>query len=141
MKDLKILNCLFALLLVTATARAADDCVSNYRETGSFLSGMQYSTSQDFSDVTPHQAFQRAYAFTAQNGFTINNSNEDAGVISASQSVSYGQGKPVPLSVIVKPDGAGSKVLITYATSGGVSSPSRAIQAHFCKAMEAVAQR
>ena len=141
MKDSTLLACLSALVLVATTAHADDDCVSNYKETGSFLSGRQYSTSQAFADVPTHQAFQRAYAFTAQNGFTINNANEEAGVISASQSVSYGQGKSVPLSVTVKSEGSGTRVLITYATSGGVTSPSDAIRNHFCKTMEAVAQR
>ena len=141
MKVANIIICLSALLLVTVTAQAADDCSSNYTKTGSLASGLQYNTSEAFAGVAQRQAFQRVYAFTAQNGFTIDISNEDAGLILASKSESYGHGKAVSLNVTVKPEGAGSRVIITYATSGAVMSPSAVIQQHFCKTMAAVAQR
>jgi len=61
------------------------------------------------------------------------------GIISATQTVSYGQGKTVPMNVAMEPQGKNLKVSVTYALSGGVSSPVDAVRNEFCKTIEAVA--
>ena len=121
-----------ALVLVSAHAMAADPCLDNYTSEGNALTGRTYKTWAIAPGVRPQEAFPRVYAFTAENGFTVMSANEEAGVISAVQSASHGKGKTVPLTVTLKEDGAGTRVAITYATSGGMFSPEDAIKRHFC---------
>lgn len=123
----------------TAASASNQGCETNFTMSGSFLSGRKYQTFQDFPKVKFADAFKRAYTFTTKNGFTVTDHDKELGVISATQSVSYGKGKTVPLTINVedlKPSGV--KVTIGYATSGGVTSPLEAIKKHFCATMAAI---
>lgn len=121
-----------ALGLVASGAMAAEPCMENFKSEGNFLSGKKYSTWAVVSGVSQDHAFQKAVAFTVANGFTVTSASKDAGVISAAQTVSYGQGKTVPLGIVLQPDGGNLRISMNYATSGGVMSPDDAIKRHFC---------
>lgn len=130
------------LLLAAVTAFACVDghaqaCEQNFESTGNLLTGKTYKTWVQLTGVPTDAAFNRALAFTAENGFTIVSSNPAAGVISAAQSASYGKGKGVPLNVVVRPDSGGTRLSLTYSTPGGVHSPEDAIRRHFCLTAEA----
>jgi hypothetical protein len=129
-----------AFALVSAGASAAEPCMDNFKAEGNFLTGKTYKTSAVVSGVRQGDAFSRALAFTVANGFTVTSSDRDAGVISAAQTVSYGKGKTVPLSVIMQPDAGNLKISMSYATSGGVMSPEDAIKRHFCMTIAAAAE-
>ena len=128
-----------ALLLAAATVASAEPCTDNFTTEGSLLTGKTFKTWALLSGVRPQDAFTRAYAFTAENGFTVLSSNKEAGVISAAQSVSYGKGKTVPLTLTFRPEADGTRVAIAYATSVGLLSPEDAIKRHFCMTMAAAA--
>ena len=115
-----------------ASSAFAGQCEDNFTTEGSFFSGKTYKTSAQLASVKQPDAYKRAYVFTTENGFTITSSDKDIGVISANQTVSYGKGKTVPLNISVQPDGNGTRISLTYATSGGVTSPEDAIKRHFC---------
>ena len=131
------LACVF--LLAAATAACAEPCNDNFTAEGSVFTGKTYKSWAVLPGVRPQDAFTRSYAFTAENGFTVLSSNKEAGVISAAQSVSYGKGKSVPLTVTLRAEGDGTRIAISYATSGGLVSPEDAIRRHFCMTMAAAA--
>jgi hypothetical protein len=115
--------------------------LTHYTSDSDVAGGRTYKTWQSFPHVSPQEAYARAYAFTIEHGFAVTSADREAGVISASQQVSYGRGKTVPLGIVVRPDGRGSKVSIAYATAGGLMSPEDAVKTHFCKTMSAVGMR
>lgn len=129
-----------ALVLVSAGASAAEPCADNFKAEGNFLSGKTYKTWAVVSGVRQDDAFSRALAFTAANGFTVMSSDKSAGVISAAQTVSYGKGKTVPLGIVFQPDAGNLKISMNYTTSGGVMSPEDAIKRHFCMTIAAASE-
>ncbi len=128
-----------AFFFVTSNAMATDPCLDNFSSDGNILTGRTYKTWALLPGLRQQQAFPRAHAFTAENGFTILSGNQEAGVISAAQSVSYGNGKNVPLTITFREESGGTRIAISYATSGGVFSPEDAIKRHFCLTVAAAA--
>lgn len=115
------------------------ECAQNFEVAGSFLSGKTFKTSAVVSGVNQKDAMKRAAQFISSDGWTLNNVNESLGIISASQTVSYGEGKTAPLNIAINESSGGVEVGLTYSTSGGVSSPANAVKEHFCKTVGAVA--
>jgi hypothetical protein len=128
------------LALITSGAYAGvEQCERNFSKDGGFFKGTTYKTSAIFKNVKPSTAYKRVYLYTAKDGWTITESDKDLGIISASQDVSFSKGKQVPLNIIIEDNGAtGSKVSLTYSTSGGVSSPTEAVKKHFCSTLAEV---
>ncbi len=75
----------------------------------------------------------------ASSSTAITNTDKDLGIISASQTVSYGQGKTVPFNVTMESQGNALRVSTTYVLSGGVTSPAEAVRDEFCNVIGAVA--
>jgi len=115
------------------------ECAKNFTYNGSFLAGRMYKSHAFIGNVSQGSALKRAARYTVNNGFTIISTDKELGIISASQTVSYGKGKTVPLNISLEPKNKGVNVAITYSTSGGVTSPLDAISSHFCGTMEAIA--
>lgn len=128
-----------ALSMVAVNALAAEPCLENFSVQGSILTGKTYKTWASLPNVVRDDAFQRAYAFTVANGFTVLSASKEAGAISAAQSVSYGKGKTVPLNIVLQDEGGNVRVDLHYATSGGMLSPEDAIRKHFCLTIAAAA--
>lgn len=103
------------------------------------LTGSTYRTNATVQGVRRQDAFSRALAFTAENGFTILASDKEAGTISAAQTISYGKGKTVPLNVVLSDAGTDTRISISYATTSGMFSPEDAIKRHFCMTVAAAA--
>lgn len=138
MKIKKISSIGIALIIFPAVAFGSQ-CESNFTKEGGFFKGTTYKTWATFDSVKPSVAFKKTYLYTVKDGWKIVSSDKDLGIISAVQDVSYGQGKTVPLNIVVEEYGdKGSKVSITYATSGGVSSPTEAVKKHFCATLATV---
>jgi hypothetical protein len=112
--------------------------MQNFSYSGSFASGRTYKTNVLVLGVSKQDAMGRASRKLTQDGWQLVNTDKDAGVLSASQSVSYGNGKTVPLNVIIEEEGKDVTVSTTYSTPGGVSSPLDAIARQFCDIIEAV---
>ncbi len=117
----------------------AVQCEANFSKEGDFLKGTTYKTWALFEKVLPSEAYKKVYRYTVKDGWKITESDKDLGIISASQDVSYGKGKTVPLNIVIEEAGSiGSKVSLTYSTSGGVTSPIDAVKKHFCLTMAEV---
>src|SRR5665213_3183068 len=94
---------LAACAMERAPAAATDTrpCVANYSTQGEFWTGKKFKTFEDFRTGSRTVMFDKVAAAIASKGFQIISSNKDLGIISASQGVSYGQGKNVPLNAVV----------------------------------------
>ncbi|MCF6202428.1 MAG: hypothetical protein L3J59_01990 [Methylococcaceae bacterium] len=113
-------------------------CVKNFIYKGSFLAGRSYTTYAFIKNISKDKAMKLAALYTVNDGWLITNSDKDLGIISASQTVNYGKGKVVPLSIGFETKNGGVKMTMTYSTSGGVTSPLESIKNHFCSTIEAV---
>jgi hypothetical protein len=123
---------------IVAPSFAADDqggCASNFSVSGNFLTGKGYKTTVALPKLSSRIAFKRAYASLTRNGYQIVQSDKEIGSISASQQVTAPDGgKSAPLNVLVESvSGAGSKIVFTYSTSGGLFAPEDSIRDEFCK--------
>ncbi len=113
-------------------------CAQNFTYEGSFLVGRTFKTHQFVSKVSNDDAVARAAKFLAKDGYSITNVDKELGIISASQDVTYGDGKTVPLNVIIDSADAGVNVSISFAVSGGLSTNASIAQDYFCKIIEAI---
>jgi hypothetical protein len=115
-------------------------CIANFSVEGGFWSGRSYKSFQEFPKAMQAEAFERVAAKVASDGWQVNTANRDLGIISASQTVSYGRGKTSPLNVVVKKRASGGiRVEVVYQTSGGVAVSGHAVQTGFCEILEAAA--
>lgn len=104
----------------TQTLKTNDtrECAQNFTYDGSFLAGRTYKTHALVKNVSQKMAMERAAHYTVNDGWSIMNTDENLGIISASQTVSYGQGKTVPLNIGIESNNVGVKVSMTFSTSG-----------------------
>lgn len=115
-------------------------CAQNLTFDGSFAAGRTFKTNAVVEKVTKNTAFARILKKITMNGYQINNSDKSAGMISASQTVSYGQGKTVPLNVFIAPVKGGVKIDIVFVISGGLTTPVEGVRKEFCSIIEAASQ-
>lgn len=113
-------------------------CAQNFSHNGSFLAGRTFKTHDYVPDVSQITAMKRAARYTVNDGWTITNTDNKLGIISASQTVSYGDGKTVPLNISIEPVESGVNMAMSYSLSGGLTSPVEAVKDHFCATIDAV---
>ena len=114
------------------------ECAQNFAYDGNFWVGRTYKTHAFIKGVSKELAMERAARYTINDGWSITNTDNNLGIISASQTVSYGQGKTVPMNIGIESTDGGVNVSMTYSTPGGVTSPLNSIKNHFCSTIEAV---
>lgn len=140
MKSTLLAASIFSLALPAfAAANQGSDCATNFTVDGSFELGKTYKTAAFVPHVTKSRAISVAGRDLASVGWQINSSNEQMGVISASQVVSYGNGKTAPLNVLVDEVNGGVNVSMIYSISGGLHSPTDAVINQFCTTIAAIA--
>jgi len=62
----------------------ARQCAQNFTYNGSFFAGRTYNSHAYIKGVSKNTAMQRAARYTINKGFSINNTDKDLGIISAS---------------------------------------------------------
>jgi len=112
------------------------ECAQNFTYDGSFLAGRTFKTHAHIQNVTQKIAVGRAARHMANDGWTITSIDESLGIISASQTVSYGRGKTVPWNVGIETKDTGLKISMTISISGGLSTPVEGVRDSFCKMVE-----
>jgi hypothetical protein len=113
-------------------------CATNFTTEGSFWTGKRYSTFEEFPKKSVSGAFDTLLRSVAASGYQVNSSNKEAGMISASQTVSYGQGKTVPLNFVIQKSPTGVRIDVSFSMSGGVSASADGAQQEFCKLLASV---
>lgn len=78
------------------------ECARNFTYDGSFLAGRTYKTQAVVKNVTVDQAVKRAAKQLMSDGWQTVTVDPKMGIVTVNQSVSYGQGKSVPLNVSVE---------------------------------------
>lgn len=116
-------------------------CAYNFTKEGSVLSGYLFRTHDILPNESQKSAVEKMTKELAMNGFNIINSDSKMGVINASQTVSFGKGKTVPLNVSVDPYSSGVKVDMSFTLIVGLYTPTDLVKEAFCKALTGVKQR
>jgi hypothetical protein len=116
-------------------------CNRNYSEIGSFIGGKTCRTFQEFPGISPGAVFDQLLAYTATMGGQISVANKDLGLISATRSVSYGEGATVALTIMVKPrQEGGTRVDMSTGIGGGqIVLRKGGTRTAFCDILAAVA--
>ena len=128
------------VLIVAATSLTvvaqADDltaiCASHFTQTGSLFSGKKSSTWLDLAGVSKSDAYSRLLISLNKDGWAVQQQDKDAGIINATQQVSFGNGAKAPLNVIVESADAGSKATITFSTAAGQAASKDTMQTKMC---------
>jgi hypothetical protein len=128
------------VLLVAASSLSrvsqADDlaatCESHFTQAGSFLTGKKASTWLDLAGVAKSDAYSRILVTLNKDGWAVQQQDKDAGIINASQQVSFGKGAAAPLSVVIESADAGSKATITFSTAGGQMASKETMKTKMC---------
>jgi hypothetical protein len=107
-------------------------CQAHFTAEGSFLSGRKYSTWVELTHVARADAYTRIYSSVAKDGWSIVNADKDAGIISATQGVSYSHGSQTPMIITVETVENGSKVTLTYRTGGAQMVGESTVREKFC---------
>ena len=115
-------------------------CVVNFTEEGNFFKGKVYKTWQEFSGVSYDLAFRKVAQAVAENNWGTVNADKDLGLISASQTVTMGQGSVAPLNLVVKDKAEGViRVDANFGTAGGQKASTKSVREELCKLVEAPA--
>lgn len=134
-----------ALLLLTLSCvgwahAATPACEGSFTEEGNLVTGRRFTAERSFPDVASSDAFARTYANIAQQGFTLNDANADAGVITAQQPVT-GSDRVVPFNAVVETSAdGGSKVRLTFSVAPGMAVRQADVRRGFCEVFTAVAR-
>ena len=124
---------------VTASADTRP-CVANYSSEGTFITGKQFKTFEDFPTLSKATAFDNLIAAITSSGLQVVSSNKESGIISASKGVVM-SGKTVPVNILVRSNPSGStRVELVVTLSGGLATSADAVQADFCKLLESAAR-
>lgn len=125
----------------SAAPAAAPDtrpCIVNYTTEGNFWKGKLYRTFELFPRVSKANAFDLIATDITVKGGQINAIDKELGLISASATVTGGEGATVPINASVKEaPGGGSRVELSFRTSTGQVAIGSVAEA-FCKALQVV---
>ena len=136
-----ILICASGVMVGAHAQDAGKDCLSHYTAEGNFLTGKKFSAWAAYADVPKADAYSRIYASLAKDGWTIVNADKEAGIISASQQVSFGKGSTAPLVILVEPDKSGSKATATFRIGGGQATSGDTVKTKLCGYLDAAAAK
>ncbi|MEZ9701106.1 hypothetical protein AB4455_25585 [Vibrio sp. 10N.261.46.E12] len=114
-------------------------CVKNFTHEGNMVLGNTFKTNALIENVSKKSAFEKVSKYVAMDGWHITYSDKDLGIISGSQTVSFGEGKSAPLNILINAKGQDSEISISFSTSMGVYSPSESVMNNFCKMVNSVA--
>lgn len=127
------------LLSATAatTAEPESACATHYRVEGSFLSGKIFSTWADYAGMTRADVYARIYSRLARDGWNIVSADRDSGIISASQTVSFGNGATAPLTIVVESVAtSGTKATATFRIGMGQATRGDTVKTKLCNYLD-----
>jgi len=111
-------------------------CVDNFRTDGNILVGKSFTTYAVLPDTPYKEAFKNVNNVLTTEGFQMNVSNPESGIVNVYQNV--GSSKTAPLNALVEKVGEGSRVTMTFVTQAGLYTPEDAAREHFCDYMDRI---
>jgi hypothetical protein len=103
-----------------------------------FFAGRTFKTHDFVENISKLTAVEKAAKELAKQGWAVTNTDKDLGIIGASQTVSYGEGKTAPLSVVIDAKNKGVDISITFSISGGLSTDVNSVKDSFCDVVTAI---
>jgi hypothetical protein len=121
-----------------ASSAMAGACEDNYGATGiPLVTGITFSTYQDFSKVDPATALKRMARVVKSEGYSGIKVNSTKGTIVAYQETS-GSGRAQTLKVAAKKQGKGTRAVVNFSVQAGQLAEDRAVRKGLCKIIRAV---
>ena len=118
---------------------ATHPCTPNITEQGNFFAGTVFKCSKEYANISKEKAFDKIVSSMAINGYHINNSNKELGLISAALPVTAGKGQTVPMNVVVNKEANKQiKVSATINIPGGVMGGGDETTNYFCTVYNAL---
>jgi hypothetical protein len=129
--------CSVGLNTVYAETPAAD-CQAHFTSEGNFFSGKKFTTWVKSASITKPDAYTRALTAVSKDGYQIVSQDKDTGIISATQSVSFGNGAAAPLIIVVEPSKTtGSKSTATFRIGAGQFAKAETVRSKLCEYLSA----
>lgn len=132
---------LAAAIVCSAHANDAQCHATFAVQGGGFMSGKTFTAYDDFPSENQHHAFVTAYRLLSTAGYSITQSNEDAGVINTVVHVrgsgAADQGVPFNVTIAPLPSG-GSRITVTFSTRFGMVSSNQSEADYLCSTIEPI---
>lgn len=141
MKNTVLLSLLLLCGCSTVGTKLTDThpCTPNLTKTGNFFAGTTYKCFKEYASISKATAFDKIVSSMAMNGYQINSSNKDIGLIGGALPIFGGQGEVVPMNVMINDsDSRKIKVSCTISLPGGSVSGGGEITKYFCSVYEAL---
>lgn len=116
--------------VTTSDETKVKECYVNFNESGSVVTGKNYTSFFHLNGSKKESAFQSVSKYLASDQWYLLYSNEEEGLIKASKQVSF-TNRGTPLEILISSD-ENTKVSISYSTDFGIYTPSSSLQADFC---------
>lgn len=114
---------------------SAAECGGTFSQSGAAFLGKSYKLQVETSSQ-PGPVFNGAYRAVVKEGWKVEQSDREAGVITALHSDYLSKGKRLPLSVTIEPTQTGSALTLQFTTPPGVFSAEGDVREGFCKIVE-----
>lgn len=126
-----------AIAVAAAGAAQAGQCESNFTMVGvPLITGLTFSTSEDFAGVDPATATNRIARKMRREGYSGIEANAGRGRVDAWQETS-GSGRTQHLRATVKSSKGGSRAALTFTVRAGQVADDRIVRRELCKLLRA----
>ena len=139
--------CFFVTSISTISWADSLPCEKNFTVKDGLFDKKIYKTWEDLLALTPQMIFMRTYALLVKDGWLINFTDKEAGVILASQQEgSAGEGgKVAPLNIFIENAGnyfggirGGFRITMTFAVPSGLHANEDMVRKNFCETLAAI---
>ena len=103
----------------TAAHAEEDGCRANFVAEGNILSGSRFKTFELAADLAPLEVYRRAFVALVQEGFKIELSDKDLGVITAAIPARFGD-RNGTINTVVDTFNGSTRITITFSLRAGM---------------------
>jgi len=111
-------------------AASAQSCEASFKIEGDLWKGRTFHASRNIDQILKNEAVTQAAAIVMTEGFVINSSSPELGLISASETKS--DGTVLPLNLIFSETDSGVLGKLTVSTPSGISSSADGMKSYMC---------
>ena len=108
-------------------------CAKNFTYDRGLLTETVYRTHEVLGGIEKDEALKNTTNYIMLEGWKITNSDQELGILSAAQNVSFSDRKTAPLNISFTPNEEGLNVSVSFAISAGIHSPADEVRKTFCE--------
>lgn len=127
-------------LVIPALAEEHDGCALTMTTDGGFWEGKGFHATRTFTGIDEAATLKAIARHLARDGWQSVTSDAATGIVTASTTVSHGQGAVAPLSFVVDAVADGVKVEASFSTTRGQVASEDDVRKQFCDTFAAVAE-